>query len=101
MLVTLIQEAKKNGCRINAACVEAEVSLRTYRRWVCGDESTVDKRAEAKRPEPSNKLSKKERQTILDTCNEPEYANLPPSQIVPILLDDGIYHGSESSFIEY
>ncbi len=98
MLVTLIQEAKKNGCRINAACVEAEVSLRTYRRWVCGDEITVDKRAEAKRPEPSNKLSKKERQTILDTCNEPEYANLLPSQIVPILLDDGIYHGSESSF---
>ena len=82
MLLTLIQEATKDGCRINAACVETEISLRTYRRWVCGKEITVDKRAEAKRPEPSNKLSKEERQTILDTCNEPEYANLPPSQII-------------------
>jgi hypothetical protein len=51
-----------------------------------------------KRPESSNKLSKEEHQIILDTCNEPEYVNLPLSQIVLILLDDGIYHGSESSF---
>ncbi len=35
---------------------------------------------------------------MIETCNEPEYANLPPSQIVPILLDDGIYHTSESSY---
>jgi putative transposase len=28
---------------------------------------------------------------------KPDYANLPPAQIVPILLDEGIYHGSESS----
>ncbi|WP_221893795.1 hypothetical protein [Bathymodiolus japonicus methanotrophic gill symbiont] len=32
------------------------------------------------------------------TCNEDEYANLPPSQIVPILADKGIYIASESSF---
>jgi hypothetical protein len=94
MLINLIQDAMKSGCSINAACVETEISLRTYRRWLCGKEITVDKRPEAKRPEPSNKLSKEERQIILATCN----ANLPPSQIVPILLDDGIYHGSESSF---
>lgn len=45
-----------------------------------------------------NKLSEKERQAILDACNEPENASLPPSQLVPILLDQGIYLGSESSF---
>ena len=28
----------------------------------------------------------------------PEYTSLPPSQIVPNLLDKGIYHASESSF---
>ena len=61
-------------------------------------EITVDKRPDAIRPEPSNKLSEEERQTILNTCNEPEYANLPPSQIVPTLLDEGIYHASESSY---
>ena len=32
------------------------------------------------------------------TCNEDVYANLPPSQIVPILADKGIYIASESSF---
>ena len=35
---------------------------------------------------------------ILDVCNQPEYASLPPTQIVPALLDKGIYLGSESSF---
>lgn len=88
----------KDGCRLNAACNETEISLRTYRRWLCGDEITVDKRPDAIRPEPSNKLSEQEHQNIIETCNEPEYANLPPSQIVPILLDDGIYHASESSY---
>ncbi|MFQ3209307.1 MAG: putative transposase [Colwellia sp.] len=63
-----------------------------------GKEFTVDKQPEAKRPEPSNKFSHEERKIILATCNKPEYANVPPSQIVPILLDDGIYHSSESSF---
>ena len=59
---------------------------------------TVDKRPGAMRPEPSNKLSEQERQKIENTCNEAKFAHLPPSQIVPILLDDGIYHGSEASY---
>jgi len=59
---------------------------------------TVDKRPGAIRPEPSNKLSEQKRQKIESTCNEAKFAYLPPSQIVPILLDDGIYHGSEASY---
>jgi len=39
-----------------------------------------------------------EHQIILETCNESEYANLPPSHIVPISHDDGIYHASESIY---
>ena len=35
---------------------------------------------------------------MLAVCNEPEYASLPPSQIVPMLADKGIYLASESSF---
>jgi len=38
-----------------------------------------------------------ERQRIINVANEAEYANLPPSQIVPILADIGIYLGSEST----
>jgi len=74
------------------------VSLRTYRRWYRGGQIQIDQRPEAQRPEPSNKLSSEERQAILDVANEPEYARSPPTQIVPVLLDQGIYLGSESSF---
>ena len=74
------------------------MSLRTYRRWYRGGQIQVDQRAEAQRPEPSNKLSSAERQAILEVSNEPKYARSPPSQIVPALLDEGIYLGSESSY---
>ena len=50
------------------------------------------------RLEPKNKLSETERQAILDVCNESDYASLPPSQIVPTLMDKGVYLGSQSSF---
>jgi putative transposase len=67
----------KDRRRLNAACNETEVSLKTYRRWLCGDEITVDKRRDAIRPEPGNKLSEQEHQRMIETCNEPEYANFP------------------------
>lgn len=57
-----------------------------------------DQRPQAKRPVPSNKLSPAERTHILEICNEPENASLPPSQLVPILADKGEYLASESSF---
>jgi len=34
----------------------------------------------------------------LEVCNRPEYASLPPLQIVPFLLDKGEYLASESGF---
>ena len=97
-IVDLIHEARPSGARLAVACEEADVSLRTYRRWYRGGQIQVDQRPEARRPEPSNKLSSEERQAILDVANEPKYAQSPPSQIVPVLLDKGIYLGSESSF---
>ncbi len=48
--------------------------------------------------EPHNKLSEAERQQILEICNTPKYADLPPNIIVPILADEGIYIASESTF---
>ncbi|MEZ0374812.1 MAG: DDE-type integrase/transposase/recombinase, partial [Candidatus Sericytochromatia bacterium] len=52
----------------------------------------------AVRPVPKNQLAQKERQQVLQVCNAPEYASLPPSQIVPKLADEGIYLASESTF---
>ncbi len=76
----------------------AGISLRTYRRWYRNGLLHADKRPTAARPAPGNKLAEEERQAVVDISNEPEYASLPPSQIVPTLLDQGIYLASESSF---
>nr|WP_210447418.1 transposase [Vibrio crassostreae] len=78
--------------------METEIDLRTYRRWYRGGKVQVDQRPLAVRPEPANKLTEEERLAILDVCNAPEYASLPPTQIVPTLLDKGIYLGSKSTF---
>ncbi len=96
--MTLIREARAAGARLEAACDEAGVSLRTYRRWFRDGKVQVDQRPEAQRPAPSNKLSEQEQQEILDVCNQSEYASLPPPQIVPALLDKGIYLGSEATY---
>lgn len=80
------------------ACREAGIDLKTYNRWYKADKIQCDKRAICNRPVPSNKLSEIEEQEIIRASNEAEYANLPPSQIVPKLADKGIYIASESSF---
>lgn len=96
--MVLIQEAKANGSRLEAACREVGLSLRSYRRWFQRGEIQIDKRPKAIKPEPAHKLNDEERQAIVDVCNEEQYASLPPTQIVPSLLDKGIYLASESSF---
>ena len=45
-----------------------------------------------------HRLSEQERQQILTVCNKPQYASLPPAQIVPALADQGEFLASESSF---
>ncbi len=54
-------------------------------------------RLTAVRPTPANRLSEAERDRIEATCNAPEFASLPPGQIVPRLADRGEYIGSEST----
>lgn len=97
-MITLIQTAQQDGCRLEMACKEVALSLRTYRRWYRDGQVMEDSRPGAVRPTPSNKLSEAERQAILEVCNEQDNASLPPSQIVPGLLDEGRYIASESSF---
>ncbi|USE38596.1 hypothetical protein [Endozoicomonas sp. SCSIO W0465] len=58
----------------------------------------ADNRKNADRPEPVNKFSEAERQAIVDVCNSERFKSLPPSQIVPTLLDEGLYMGSERTF---
>jgi putative transposase len=83
-----------------SACGEFGMSLRTLKRWrkaFGGDGDGKDRRKGSPRA-VAHRLSEEERQRILLSCNQPEYASLPPGQIVPVLADQGLFIGSESSF---
>lgn len=86
------------GAREVLACETLGISVRTVQRWRQGGEVRADGRPGARRPEPGNKLTAEERAQILEQCNHLDHANLPPSQIVPRLADQGVYIASESSF---
>jgi len=96
--VKWIDEAVADKARRGKACDIVGISLRTLQNWQKNGDVEADKRPIVTRPEPSNKLTEREQQAILKVCNEQQFANLPPSQIVPILADQGIYIASESTF---
>ena len=97
--VVLIAEAVAAGARQAEACKVIGLSERTLQRWkpTGTDRVQPDRRPTAVRPAPGNQLSSEERQAVLDVCNQPAYASLPPSQIVPKLADEGRYLASEST----
>ncbi|PMM12706.1 integrase, partial [Vibrio breoganii] len=97
-VIALIQEATNSGARLELACKEAGIGLRTYRRWLNKGTLTEDGRPNATRPEPRNKLTPTERAQIITVCNSKEFKSLPPSQIVPTLLDQGEYIASEATY---
>ncbi len=98
-LLGLIQEACMAGARQQRACAQMGLSERTIQRWQQPVTRGGDRRAAGRhvRAEPVNKLSELERQTALTVLNNEEFKNLPPSQIVPRLADQGRYIASEST----
>ena len=98
-LLALIDEAAAAGARLCAACELAGIHPRTVQRWRATEGLKVgDRRQMATRPTPRNKLSDKERAQILEIANQPEFAEVPPTRIVPTLADEGVYVASESTF---
>lgn len=99
-VVNDIELAVYNGARQQLACSVMGIASTTLRRWkpVNAEAVLSDQRPTAVRPPPSNRLNDLERQRILSVCNEPDHCDLPPSQIVPRLADQGVYLASESSF---
>src|SRR5690625_1954805 len=93
-----MNEANKNVTKIKKSSNELKNSERTYQRWVANGGVKVDQRSTAQRKEPKNKLTLKEREEIIEVVNQDEYADLPPTQIVPKLADQGVYLASESTF---
>ena len=88
----------EQGARQSAACQVLGLSERTFQRWKQEDTVKADGRKTAERPAPGNKLTEAEYQAIVAVCNEPRFQSLPPSQIVPTLLDEGRYIASVSSY---
>lgn len=75
------------------------LSERTLKRWRGASGQVVeDKRPEAISPTQSHQLTPEEEVAIMAVCNQPAYHSLPPSQIVPLLADRGLYLASVSSF---
>ena len=87
-----------SGARKTIASEEIGLSLRSLQRWALTPVMQADVRTTTLRPRPLNALSEQERCAILDVCNSPPFVSLPPSQIVPILADQGRYLASEATF---
>jgi len=99
MAIQLITEAVGAGASRHKACAVFGLSCRTLRRCSQPSHELRDQRGQAARERVHPQaLTPQEKWTIVQVCNSPEHASLPPSQIVPRLADRGQYLASESSF---
>lgn len=96
-IVCWVDEAAAAGARRRTACALLDVSVRTLERWrapgTLGDDGRRTRLQCA-----HNQLSDVERAQVLAIANSATFADLPPSQIVPILAERGTYIASESTF---
>ena len=95
-IMTLITEAIQAGARQQQACLLAGLSELTLQRWQ-KNIGQVDRRTLRITP-PAHKLSPGERAKLLEITSSAKFGHLPPSQIVPMLADEGCYIASESTF---
>jgi transposase InsO family protein len=95
-IISLVEQAIKDGARQDRACEAISLSERTLQRWQ-RDQSRGDQRP-IRVQQPKNALSAQERQAVLAVAQSEEFGHLCPSQIVPRLADQGKYIASESTF---
>lgn len=95
-IIQLVQEAHQSGSRQSKACEVIGISAKTFQRW-----NRVSNEGDGRLDNqcvPHNKLSELERKRLIKVANDPGYADLQPSKIVPKLADSGCYIASESTF---
>lgn len=93
--IKLIAEAINSGASASACCMILGIGKRSYNRW---NLSCTEDMRNGPTSSPHNKLTKEERTKVIHICTQEKYCDLPPSQLVPTLADDGLYIASESSF---
>ncbi|CAH1075462.1 hypothetical protein [Candidatus Nitrotoga sp. 1052] len=94
-IISLVAKAILAGARQGRAYAAIDLIPRTLQRWPVGP-SRGDLRP-GREQTPTNKLTLREREHLLNVVNSDEFGSLPPSQIVPILADRGQYLVSEST----
>ena len=94
-LLRYFKAAIDGGASRRLAAQVMNISERTLKRWA--NNPAPDKRPTATPVQQPRQMSDDEEQRILIVCNLPEYSDLPPSQIVPLLSDKHVYIGSEST----
>jgi transposase InsO family protein len=93
--VDLIEEAVDSGARLFKACEVLEISTVTFYRWKTW--GGADKRKGAAK-RVVRKLREEERALIVSEACSERFQNSTPYEIVAILLDEGTYIASVSSF---
>lgn len=96
-VMAIVSEFESYGLSRFQICKEIGITLRTVQRWQRKVGYGRDGRTTASKPIAKNQLSEEERSEVLKVCLEPEFASLPPAQIVPRLADRGVYLASEST----
>ena len=96
MIIALVDEAVAAGAREERAGEVIGIAARTLARWRL--QGIGDDRRAGPGSSPPHRLSDEERQAIVDVANLPEYRDLSPRQIVPLLADSDKYVASESTF---
>lgn len=97
MILEAIDEARMDGATLRKCCALIGLDVRTVQRWrKLGRDGGCDGRM-GPNTRPHNKLSDKERETLIEVCTSPEFRDLSAKQIVPILAERGVYIASEST----
>jgi putative transposase len=90
-----IDRAVNVGARLESACEQLGLSARTIQRWRAqggGSDLRVGSVS------PANRLSDEGRALVPATANSPEFRDVGPKQMVPVLADRAVYVASESTF---
>lgn len=91
-----LSNAVKAGCRLEVACRDINISIRTIQRWK--KRQKLDDLRTIVKKKPKNKLSEEEINEIIKVINSKKYRDLTPYEIVPLLTDEGRYLASVATF---
>ena len=93
MTTALVQEAVAAGARLESACHEAGIDVRTLQRWRKVPEG--EDRRRGPNTQVGNAVSKAEEDDVIALLNSQEFVDLSPHQVVAKLADMNIYKVSE------